>query len=201
MSEVTVPDNDELIITSLECDYGGQVNSSRWTGKRKVIGLPGGEQWYAAAFVSDISNEAEERQWRAFLSKLRGVRNWFKLVVACLTHSGSKPKIAAGGAPNYQIPLKGMTASTTILLAGQYMTVPLPSGMNRLVRLESDLVTNSAGNAIANTSPALNEIPAENAVCETVNPFLPVAQTTSRNGLAWDNAISGFQLTLEETQP
>lgn len=198
MTLITVPDNSNLIIQSIDHDAPAQVNRSPWTGKRKVSGLPGGEIWYATATVEDIATEEEERQWRAFLMQLRGQQNTFNLLVGCQSHLGSKPQVRSGANSGYTVPLDGMQASTTILLAGQHMTIPLPNGHNRLVQLTADLTANASGEAVASFGPALNQTPAENATVETQEPFLPVAQTNSRNGLSYSQGVSGFPLDLEE---
>lgn len=201
MTLITVPDHDNLIIRQLDHEFPAQVNRSPWTGKRKVTGLPGGEMWFGTASVEDISTESEERQWRAFLMQLRGVQNTFNLRVGCQQHAGSKPRVNSGANKGYTLPIDGMQASSTILLAGQHMTVPLPNGHNRLVVLNADLITNSLGQATAQFEPALNQIPTENAVVETLEPFVPVSQTNSRNGLSYSDGVSGFPIEFEEAFP
>lgn len=198
MSEKIVPDNDDLIITGIDREEAAQVNRSAWTGKRKVMGLPGGELWYASAAVADLGTELAERPWRAFLRSLRGQQNWFRLRIACQRHVGPMPVVDAGAGDGYTMPLKGMSPSTTILRAGEYMTVPLPEGNGRLIQLEDDLITDASGEATAVFTPALNQVPVEDAVCETANPYLPVAQANSRTIIGSTDAVSGFALELEE---
>jgi hypothetical protein len=198
MSEKIVPNYDDLIITAIDREDAAQVNRSAWTGKRKVMGLPSGELWYANAVVADLATELDERPWRAFMRSLRGQQNWFKLRVACQRHVGAMPLVAAGAGAGYTMPLKGMLPSSTILRAGQYLTVTLPQGNGRLIQLDEDLISDASGNATATFTPALNQTPVENAICETANPYLPVAQTASRNGMSTANAVSGVSFDLEE---
>lgn len=200
MTEIIVPDYNAMTITGLTPNFPSRVNRSAWTGKRKVVGLPGGENWTGSLIVPDIATELEERKWRAFLVALRGPQNWFKWFLPCQTHSGAKPLVNNTPAPGYELSLDGMTPSTTILTAGCFMTVPLPSGHKRLVCLTEDMVTNSSGQAIARFGPALGEIPANNVEVETKAPYIPLALTNTNTGLNYQDAIAGIELDVEEAK-
>lgn len=199
MAEVIVPDYDELQVIELDFDEPAQVNRSAWTGTRKAIGLPGAGIWTGQVAVENIATEAEERQWRAFLARLKGVQNWFKVYLPCQSHIGPAPTVDTGATNGYTLPLTGMTPSTVILEAGQHMSVPLPSGHVRAVRLTADLLTDSGGEAVAEFSPALNEVPTLGATVETANPYVRVAASATRNPIPLNNGISGFVLDVEET--
>ena len=149
MSEITVPDVNDLILTGLSLSAPAQVNRSKWTGKRKVVGLPGIELWRAQISIDIQATEEAERPWRAFLWGLKGPTNWFRHILPCATHAGSKPTVAAGASDGYALPLTGLSVSTAILKAGQFMTVPLPSGAYRVVCLTADLTSDGSGNATA----------------------------------------------------
>lgn len=175
MSEVTVPNYGDIYLTAAPTpDYPAQVNRSAWTGKSKVVGLPGAEKWMARFAFYGLESELDERPWRAFFAKLKGVENWFRLRVACQTPRGSNPLVAAGAGTGYTLPVKGMLPFAIHLEAGQYMTVLLPSGHYRCVCLTEHLIADAAGNATAQFSPALNEAPAVDVVIETGRPFIPV---------------------------
>jgi hypothetical protein len=197
--EIIIPDYDDLQVLELDFDEPAQVNRSAWTGTRKAVGLPGASLWTGRIAVENIATELSERPWRAFLTKIRGVQNWFKIYLPCQTHIGPAPTVASGAGNGYTLPLTGMTPSTTILEAGQHMSVPLPSGHVRTVRLTDDLVTNGSGNATAQFGPALNEIPTTGVTVETANPYVRMAATTPRNPLPQNNGISGFVLDVEES--
>lgn len=199
MAEVIVPDYDELQVVELDFDEPAQVNRSAWTKTRKVIGLPGASLWTGQVAVENIATEVEERQWRAFLARLKGVQNWFKVYLPCQSHIGPAPTVDTGATNGYTLPLTGMTPSTVVLEAGQHMSVPLPSGHVRAVRLTADLLTDSSGEAVAEFSPALNEVPTLGATVETANPYVRVAASTTRNPIPLSNGISGFVLDVEET--
>lgn len=126
-----------------------------------------------------------------FLSRLARRQNTFRIRAACQTHIGPPPVVDAGAGDAYTLPLKGMAVSTTILEAGQWMTVPLPSGYARLVCLTADLITDASGEATAQFEPALGEIPAEDAVVETAEPYTLVRQ--SGPSAAWQGGDFRFE--------
>lgn len=180
MAEITVPDKSLIVDKVWELDSPAQVNRSGWTGRGKTVGLPGAELWSFSARVRFRSTIADQRPWRAFFTSLKGLQNTFKFHLECQRHIGPAPQVDTGAGDGYTLPLKGMSASTILLVAGQCMTVPLPSGHMRLVCLADDLITDAAGKAVANFTPALGEVPALNAVVETANPYSPVMLTTRK---------------------
>lgn len=196
MSEVTAPKG--LIITSLGYDAPAQRNQSVWTRRTRKTGLPGAELWQATAQIPETATEDEERAWRAFYFGLEGVMNWFRLRLPCQRHIGPKPVAAAGGTGLYTQPLSGMTPDTTILFAGQYMTLPLPIGRPRAVMLTADLRTDGDGEAVAEFVPALGQIPATSVEIETADPFIPVCSVDTVNPLAYSNGVSGATVNLIE---
>lgn len=200
MAEITVPDYDELQVLELDFDEPAQQNRSGWTGTRKVVGLPGAGLWSGQVTVQDIATEEEERQWRGFIAGLKGVQNWFKVYLPCQSHIGPAPTVDTGAGNGYTLPLTGMSPSTRILETGQHMTVPLPSGHKRAVRLTADLVTDGAGKAVAQFAPALNEVPTLGATVETANPYVPVAATATRNPIPQSNGVSAFTMDVEESR-
>lgn len=199
MPEITVPVPGDLQIDRLQLASPSQVNRSTWTGRRKVIGLPGIERWEGAVSIPPIALETDERQWRAFLFGLKGPANWFRLPLPCNQHPGSKPTVAAGATNAYILPLTGMTPNTLILRAGQFMTVPLPSGHFRAVCLTANLVANGSGNANAIFEPALNEAPILGATVETLSPFVAMAPVDTSIGLAMSDGVSAASFEVEES--
>jgi hypothetical protein len=198
MALLTVPDTEALILNSLTLDVPDQMNRSIWTRRRKIVGLPGAEMWMASFSLAPMATEDDERPWRAFLFNLRGRQNYFHYPMPRQRHVGGKPLVNAATGSGYELPLDGMEPSTRILSAGHYMTVPLPSGHQRLVMLAADLITNSSGQATAQLNIELTEVPADNAVVETANPFIPVCNAEPRVTINWDNAVAGAGFNLEE---
>jgi hypothetical protein len=101
----------------------------------------------------------------------------------------------AGPSDGYALPLTGLSASTTILKAGQFMTVPLPSGARsrRLSDFRSCL-SDGSGNATAAFVPALGEIPTLAATVETKDPFLPLSLVNPEQGFGYDGGVAGNKL-------
>lgn len=198
MSIIAVPDNEQIIIDRFDFDAPAQVNRSSWTKRSKIVDLPGGQSWHFEFHVEDITTEADERPWRVFLLQLKGPANSFRLPVACQQHEGGNPTVRSGANDGNTVPLQGLPASQTVLEAGQYMTVPLPSGHERLVMLTADLNSNGSGQGTANFIPSLDETPTAGASVETVNPWALVALPESRNGWTVSEGISGFQFSVDE---
>lgn len=198
MAEITVPLPDELLLDSLNLSTPSQVNRSTWTGRRKVIGLSGAAVWQGTVSIGSIATEEDERQWRAFLFSLEGPQNSFRWPLPRNSHIGLKPLVNSATGSSTTLPLDGMQANTRILRAGQFMSVPLPSGHVRAVCLTADLITNGSGQATAAFKPALNEVPANNATVETVAPYIPMAPVGSVIGLATQQGISAASFEVEE---
>lgn len=198
MALLEIPDPEALILNSLTLDVPDQQNRSIWTRRRKIVGLPGAEMWMASFSIESLATEDDERPWRAFLFNLRGRQNHFNYPMPRQRHVGGKPLVNAASSAGYTLPLDGMEPSTRILSAGHYMTVPLPSGHNRLVMLAADLITNSSGEATAQLNIELGEIPANNAVVETGSPFVPVCNADPRVTINWEQAVAGIGFNLEE---
>lgn len=200
MAEIAVPNYNDMVCEGPWLDTPAQVNRSAWTGRRKVVALPGAELWYGKVTLGPFATENEERAWRVFLFALRGMENWFKFHLPCATHVGNMPTVGAGSNIGYTLPLVGMTASTLILSAGQYLTVPLPSGRFRAVMLTSALQTNASGNATANFVPALTEAPTAAAAVETKNPYIPMSSKEARLGLSGTDGATGTSFDVEEAR-
>lgn len=198
MALLEIPDPDALILTSIRPDVPDQMNRSIWTGRAKVSGTPGAELWRLTAAIEPLVTEMEEAPWRAFLFGLKGRRNHFHYPVACQRHVGPKPQVFNATEAGYSLPLDGMQPSTRILRAGQYITVPLPSGHKRLVMLTADLVTDASGIATAQLNMALGEIPDDYTEVETANPYVPVISADGNPQISYQDGASSATLNLEE---
>lgn len=198
MSEIVLPNTDDLLLDSLKLRSPAQVNRSVWSGRRKVIGLAGTEVWTGQATIDLLTTEEEERPWRAWLFGLDGPVNWFRWVLPCNRHIGPKPTVDTGASDGYTLPLTGGQPNARILRAGQYVTVPLPSGHARAVCLTADLRFNASGKATAAFKPALNETPTLGATVETVDPYIPMSLVEDEQGFSLNNGVSGASFDVEE---
>lgn len=198
MARIPVPNPDQLILTSIDLVVPDQMNRSEWTSRGQVVGLPGAEMWSITAELEALATEKEERPWRAFIFNLRGRQNFFYFPLCKQRHIGPRPRVAAGASHGYGLPLEGMTPSTRILEAGQYLTVPLPSGHQRTAMLTQDLVTDAAGKAVATLNIALGEVPFLASLVESAAPFIPVRSSENRASMGYSNAVSSAQFSFEE---
>lgn len=180
--------------------FPAQVNRSGWTGHRKVVGLPGATVWSASAEFVTIVTEAKAKRWRGWFMALKGPVNSFPLLATeTVQTTAANPTVRTGANAGSTIPLQGLPINATVLLSGDMMTVPLPSGHQRLVVLTADLVTNGTGQATATFGPELDEIPAAGVVVEIRRPWGLMAQTSEPPG--WDVSVGqtyAFTLTAEE---
>lgn len=200
MAQITVPDYDDLILTGLSLSAPAQVNRSKWTGRRKVVGQPGAETWSARVAIDAQATETNEAPWRAFLFALRGPQNWFRWYLPCNTHIGPKPTVDTGASDGYSLPLTGMQPNALILSAGKFMTVPLPSGKFRAVCLSADLRSDATGEGIATFEPALSETPTLGATIETGAPFVDLSPIETVQGFDIDNGVSATGFDVEEAR-
>lgn len=198
MTVIAMPTSANLVSFSILLDQRQQVNRSEWTGKRKVTGLPGAQKWTAKFNPHEIHEKSIKKEWRAFIIALRGQANIFNLVVAKVQHGGSNPVVGAGANAGATLPLTGLPVSATLLEAGDFMTVPLPSGHNRLVMLTADLTANGAGEATAQFWPYLNEVPTLAASVETINPYCPMALTSGEQGWSDEYGAMRIEFDVEE---
>ena len=200
MAEVVVPDPSALILGGLRLRTPAQRNRSIWTGASKAIGLPGAEVWTGSISVEDIATEASERVWRAFLFALGGPQNWFRVPLPCNQHPGLRPTVAAGATAGYSLPLAGLPPAQVVLRAGQFMTVPLPSGRFRAVCLSTDLASNAGGFGTASFRPALTEAPTTGTTVETLAPFVPMSPSEDELEFTWREGVGSFAFGIEENR-
>lgn len=200
MTEITVPDQHLIVNKEWTLDQPAQVNRSAWTGRAKIVGMPGASLWSVKANIRLRARESEKRPWRAFLLSLRGPVNTFKLYAACSQRTGSNPTVSTGAAIGWTLPVTGLPFSQTVLVTGQFMTVSLPSGAKALVCLTSDLVSNGSGAATATFEPALPEAAANGATIETINPYCLMRLTATSQGWSEEGGMQSMAIEAEEAK-
>lgn len=177
-----------------------QVNRSTWTGRSKVIGLPGAAYVSVSAeFVTQIG-EDRARPWRAFFKQIARRYNRFRVPLGeARQTTASNPTVRAGATNGVTLPLAGLPASATVLKAGDFMTVPLPSGHERPVCLVAPLNSNGSGQGTAVFDTELGEVPTTGASVEIGRPWALVRLTSDVPG--WDvdpGQIYSFSFAAEE---
>lgn len=179
-----------------------QVNKSAWTGTSKTVGLPGAQNWtVTAAFVTQIGQD-RARRWRGFFVQVSQPYQRFPVgAVEAPQTNAANPSVRAGAGNYNSLPLQGLPANQVVLLAGDLMTVPLPSGHQRLVCLSADLVSNGQGQCTAIFGPELGGSPAIGVVVEIREPFSLVRLVSDPPG--WDvepGQQYAFSITAEEAR-
>ena len=198
MAHFPVPDPVRVILQSLSVDRPAQESRSEWTNTAKIIGLGGAQLWTGSAITRVFPNEASRRVWRAWLDDLEGIINTTDLRAACQQWAGPNPTVRVGAGNGRSLPLQGLPASTTVLVRGQWLTVPLPSGHHRLAMLKADLASNGAGEATATLNVDLGEIPATGATVESVNPYVRVRRTDRQTLL--HGQVNRFEISFTEAR-
>lgn len=198
MTLVAMPTSANLVQFSLSLEEPAQRNLSVWTGGSKVTGLPGAGRWSASFAPHQIIEPKVKKQWRAFLLALRGPVNSFWLTVAKGQNTNSAATVGTGANAGRTLPLAGLLQSILILEAGDYITVPLPSGHHRLVMLTEDLVSSASGTAVARFRPELSEVPAAGASVEINNPYVPLALAQQKQG--WTDSYGAMSIQFEAVE-
>lgn len=200
MAIITPPAPLPLRNVKWRAPFPSQVNRSGWTGRRKVIGLPGATVWTVSGEFVTIVSEVNAKQWRAFFMSLKGPLNSFPVrATETQQTSATNPTVRTGATSGGTVPLQGLPGSATVLVAGDLMTVFLPSGHRRLVCLTAPLVTNGSGQGTATFEPALGEAPASGATVEIQHPYGLMALSSEPPG--WDVAEGqtySFAIDAEE---
>ncbi len=169
--------------------FKSQVNTSAWSGNRKVMGLPGGESFAVRASPRPAMTESAERLWRSFIVRLRGVENKFQMPFACNQFPGgtADPVVSSATAGNGFASLSGIPAGG--MKAGMGMTFNLTGGTKQLVIVTLDT---SAGAATVYFEPSLRK----NATAVVANnPYAEVAMTKDNTG--WSLAQGRFMVGFD----
>lgn len=193
MSEITVPDQDELLKLRFALDVPSMHNVSAWTNTSKLVALPGIERWVGEVAVTDLPNDEAERPWRAFLFGLRGKDNYFQFGLPCNSEVVTNPTVGAGAGSGNSLPLSGGSGT---IKAGSYLTVPLPSGRNRTVVVLSDVTL--GGSPTATVEPQLTETPTFGVTVQASNPFCDMRAASSELSMEQVEGMGFFNFLCVE---
>lgn len=144
-----------------------QTNVSEWTGARQV--LPSGRGWWECQYsLPVISGTANVLAWRSFFALARGSANDFQVPVDVVAQSKLPNTVLVRGAgqTGRSIITDGWPASSTVLKAGQFVTIE-----NQLVQLTANATSDGSGIATLTFEPAIRAAPADNAAIEYRNPY------------------------------
>lgn len=194
MAVITMPARGIKRIT-WEVDDPAQVNRSRWTPKRQVVVLTDAPMWRAQVELATRKEDIDVFEWLAFLLRLRGAANTFRLrIVNKLQFAGVTIAVNGAGQTGFSLWTEGWGAAGTKLRAGQFVTVG-----DQLLGLEEDVVANSSGDAMLYFSHNLRTSPADNAPVEIYFPTVQMALPDGRRSWSVDpGQLYGFSFVCEE---
>ena len=201
MATIPVPDYfPQTLISWRAPALPAQVNRSAWTGKSKVVGLPGTAVW--AATITFPQMELEQgRIVRAFMLSLNGPVNNFRLESGEPQQTeAANPTVRSGTVTATTLPLQGLPNSAAVLSIGMMITIPLPSGRVHFATLTAPLNSNGSGQGTATFMPELDEAPVLGATVEIRNPY---ALMRLQSGAGWDfdvRHLMQFGLEVEEAK-
>jgi hypothetical protein len=181
-------------------DQPAQVNRSQFTGRRQVTVLSLSPRWSAHVEFAPIIGEAAVLAWRAFMVQLQGPANTFHLkAVENTQRAAANPLAGTAAAGAITLPLTGLTPSTTNLLTGRMLSVPLSTGDTQLVILTQDLIADGSGNATAHFLGCLRAPAASGQAVEAGAPFGVMALKGTAAGYTVDpGQIYGAAFEAEE---
>jgi len=167
MTTITFPSTPKIQTMSWRLVQPAQNNISGWTGKRQVI-ASGRGWWECEINMPPIVGTANVNAWRAFLAKTQGSVNDFQIPVDPTAQSALSNTVQTNGSnqTGRSIATDGWPNSTTVLAAGQYVTIN-----NQLLQLTADVTSNGSGQATLSVEPPVRQPVADNSAVEYKNPY------------------------------
>lgn len=167
MATITYPSSPKPNGMSWRLVMPSQTNVSEWTGRRQTISSGRG-WWECQLSLPPIVGSANVNAWRSFIAKTNGRVNDFQIPVDPRAQSTSTATVLVNGAGQIgrQLDTDNWPTSTTVLVAGQFVTVG-----NQLLQLTEDVTSDGDGMATIFFEPAIRVSPSDNAVVEYKNPY------------------------------
>ena len=190
MAVITFPSVARITKRQWLLNVPQQINRSGFTGRRRVVGLPGSETWHLSAAVEPLTTERQARAWRAFLSALRGAESSFRMQALPTKQIGfANPLVTAPVIGNRAVAVN----STAGIEIGMMATVHQNDGFERMV-----VVVGIAAPQI-HFEPYLIFDPLIGAPMEFQYPWAVMSLTGGDQG-GWDdtNGITAISFTAEE---
>ena len=167
MATVTFPSSPKPSAMSWRLVAPAQTNVSEWTGRRQTM-ASGRGWWESQITLPPIVGTLSVNAWRSFIAKSRGGVNDFQIPVDPTAQSSATatPLVNGANQTGRQLNTDGWPLSTTVLVAGQYVTIN-----NQLLQLTENVTSNGSGVATLTFEPPIRTSPADNAAIEYKNPF------------------------------
>jgi hypothetical protein len=167
MATITYPSTPKPQGMAWRLVMPAQTNVSDWTGRRQT--MSSGRGWWECQITfPPIVGTSRINAWRAFIAKSRGAANDFQVPVDPVAQSASTatPLVNGGSQTGRTLNTDGWPLSTTVLQAGQYVTIN-----NQLLQLTENVTSNGSGVATLTFEPPVRVSPSDNAAIEYKNPF------------------------------
>ena len=167
MTTITLPSNYDAASMTWRLVHPSQNNVSQWTGSRQVVAYSRG--WWECQFeLPPIVGTANFNPWRSFISAMRGSVNDVQIPVDPTAQSALANTVSVKGGSQYgrSLATDGWPVSTTILTAGQFVTIG-----DQLLQLTANVTSDGSGNATITFEPYIRVSPADDAVIEYKNPY------------------------------
>jgi hypothetical protein len=167
MATVTFPSSPKPSAMSWRLVTPAQTNVSEWTGRRQTM-ASGRGWWECQITLPPIVGTLNINAWRSFIAKSRGGINDFQIPVDPTAQSSATatPLVNGANQTGRQLNTDGWPLSTTVLVAGQYVTIN-----NQLLQLTENVTSNGSGVATLTFEPSIRVSPSDNAAIEYKNPF------------------------------
>lgn len=167
MATITFPSTPKAQSMAWRLVMPSQTNISQWTGERQTVSSNRG--WWECDFsLPPLAGSTRVNPWRSFIAKARGQANDFQVPIDPTAQSALSNTVSSNGTnqTGRSIATDGWPNSTTVLLAGQFVTIN-----NQLLQLTADVTSNSSGQATLSVEPPVRVAVADNTVVEYKNPY------------------------------
>ncbi len=195
MTTLTIPATPKPQSMTWRLVQPAQNNISQWTGARQV--LPSGRGWWECQIVyPPIVGTTNANAWRGFIAAMRGPTNDAQIKVDPTAQSALANTMLSNGAnqTGRSMAVDGLPASTTVLVAGQFVTV-----QNQLLQLTANVTTNASGQATLSFEPSLRAAVPDNTAVEYKNPYCLMYITDEPSYSVEPGYIYAFSLNMRES--
>ena len=194
MTTITLPTTPKPQTLAWRLVMPSQANISSWTGKRQV--MASGRGWWECDFnLPPIVGSTNVNPWRAFVALARGTANDFHVPVDPTAQSALSNTVSTNGAnqTGRSIATDGWPNSTTVLLAGQFVTIN-----GQLLQVTANVTSNGSGQATIAVEPPVRQPVADNSAVEYKNPFCVMYMTEEPNISVEPGYVYNISLRLRE---
>lgn len=145
--------------------------------------------------------QAAARAWIAFKAKIAGAAGRFYMgppypfYTARGTPTGT-PLVNGAGQAGRELITDGWTPSTTVLLAGDFVSFDNYAGGRQLVVMTEDIASDGSGNATLIFGPPLRRAPLDNAGITVASPTCIMKLLNDEQGRVSFDEAQNFGLTL-----